>query len=725
MLGALMDPSAQNPAAPPPASARPVFRTMMAGGLEAPPGLPASPPAPVAAAPPPASSTIGLSASPMSTPGTRIPDEGVAPGAPTAVPPAAAVVPVAPPVAPVPAPAPPAAAPAAPVAPALAPVAAAPVAAPRSKEGMRTMIGVGLNPVPAAAPIAPAATAAAPAGSTPVAPVQPPVDSSAPPLGDTVVDPPRPAAAQPHRTMLGMPMPVVAASPASPAAATASPGPPPAAPAPPPAAAPSPIGASVEARPQAPAPAAMPEALPKRNIGPSNRTMLGVAAPVVARGATPASVPDPTPPPAPPAVYETMPRAETSSMDVSIAGMPSPRRRLRGWLIALLVLGVLLVGSVISAALYYRVTRTRVDVAALVSAGTSGEVLGVDVARAPEGTRARFGTAVQPLAGTHVEFPLAADTLHVGDNVVDIDVLFADGSTETHAVTLTVEYRVRADLATLTATPPAITVVVDALPGSTVVLDAQPLTLDARGHGTRAYPISSIAPDATGTLALTAHYTITPPAPAAAATGTLSSRVPATTLRLERPADAATTDQASIVVGGVTQAGATVTVEGSPATVSSDGHFSFTAPLASVGARELHVSASAPGRAPASAVIHVERVADLGRAAAAFTVDRTLTYARLAAAPASFQGQHVAIEGRVYNVDLQDGHGVLQMLARDCPAGQRCPLWVTHPAISEITVESWVRVVGTVAGEQQFMSQSGEVRTVPRVDAAFVLPSHP
>jgi hypothetical protein len=159
--------------------------------------------------------------------------------------------------------------------------------------------------------------------------------------------------------------------------------------------------------------------------------------------------------------------------------------------------------------------------------------------------------------------------------------------------------------------------------------------------------------------------------------------------------------------------------------VSSEGHFSFTAPLAAAGAHELRVAASAAGRAPASTVIHVTRVADLGRAAAAFSVDHTLTYARLAAAPATFQGQHVAMEGRVYNVDLQDGHGVLQMLARDCPAGQRCPLWVTHPAITDITVDSWVRVIGTVAGEQQFMSQSGEVRTVPRVDAAFVLPSHP
>lgn len=610
---------------------------------------------------------------------------------------------------------------------------------------MQTMIGVGLQPVPAAAPVAPAATppasAAAPAPSavpTIEAAVPPPAASSAP-LGDTVVDPPKPSSKPLNRTMLGMAVPfpdgvppvaaLTAAAPAAAAPAVAAPAAPAsAAPTPiTPAAAPAPVAPPAAVLPAAAPADPAPAAAPRRNLGPSNRTMLGVVAPV-GRASVPATQPEPAqsaPPMAMPAPMPVQPTAEVSSTDVSIAGLPSPRRRTRGWLIALLLVGVLLVASVIGAGLYFRMTRQRVDVAAAVVSGASGELLAVDVARAPDGTRARFGSSELPLTGAHVEFPLAADALHVGDNLVAIDVLLPDGATETHSVTLTVEYRVRADLASLSATPPAITVVVDALPGSTVVLDAQPLALDAQGHGERAYPISAITPDSTGMLALTAHYTVQPPAPAAAAPGTLSARVPTTVLRIERPADTATTDQSSLTVAGTTQAGATVTIESVPATVSAEGHFSATVPLAAVGAHELHVTATMAGRAPATTTLHVERVADLARAAAGFTVDRTLTYARLSAAPATFVGQHVAIEGRVYNVDLQDGHGVLQMLARDCPAGQRCPLWVTHPAIGEIAVESWVRVVGTVAGEQQFMSQSGEVRTVPRVDAAFVLPSHP
>ncbi|MFO0687003.1 MAG: hypothetical protein U0234_33370, partial [Sandaracinus sp.] len=650
---------------------------------------------------------------------------------------------------------------------------------PPSRRQFQTMIGVGLQPVPAAKPMAepppvdpspsPAATpAAAPSASTtapfagaPAAPMDEATAQTGRPVHDTLLDqpleppagaaplpfaepasatapaapepaapePPPPAPAPPpeavpaaappsramHRTMVGMPAPL-GASPVAPAAPDPVPAPAPVTPPSPEPAAPVAAPPSAPVAPSAP----MPAAAPKRNLGPSNRTMLGVAAPLA--GVAGSSV-VPEPPPAAAPAYTPAPAssAEISSTDVSLAGLPSPRRRTRGWLVALLVLGVLLVGGVTVAALYHRLTQQRVDVTASVTSGASGEVLAVEVQRAPEGTHARFGTIDQVVTGTHVDLPLAADALHVGDNDVAIDIVLPDGAVETHHVTLTVEYRVRADLSTLGATPAAITVLVDAMPGSTVTLDATPLALDAQGHGSRAYPVATLTPDASGTITLTAHYTIAPPT-GVPATSTLTARVGATPLHLDRPGDPAQTDQTAVIVAGTTQPGASVTVEGAAATVSSDGHFTFDAPLPAVGAREIHVTASMPQRAPATRVLHVERVPDLGRAAAAYPVDRTLSYERVAAAPASFTGQHVAMEGRIYNVDLQDGHGVLQMLARECPSGQRCPVWVTHPAVTEVAVEGWVRVVGVVGGEQQFRSQSGELRTVPRIDAVYVIP---
>ena len=85
----------------------------------------------------------------------------------------------------------------------------------------------------------------------------------------------------------------------------------------------------------------------------------------------------------------------------------------------------------------------------------------------------------------------------------------------------------------------------------------------------------------------------------------------------------------------------------------------------------------------------------------------------------------MAFEGRVYNVNVEGGKSALQMLVRQCPKGQRCPIWVTYPAATDFTVESWVRVLGTVQGEQQFRSETDEVKVVPKVEAAFLVPSKP
>lgn len=776
MMGAIMDPipalaAPEPPAAlPPPAKPAPKqpMRTMLGGGFEGiadlvkavdAGGLPPAPTpiaAPAAAAPavapapfvpPAASSTAGLARSPIAGSPAMVQSDswGAQPIDARAMDPRA-------------------------------PTPAAEPAIPR-RDAMRTMLGAGLDAAPLPAAVASPSPVASPAPVAPPSPVAtpspaaaqpPPVEpvhhqpiqasetdpSQSAPMAALIAEPmaatpptsaqagatlegiaaPVVPAAPPAagnaraRTMLGMAAPMFAAVPPSTAAPTAQPT---AQPIAPPIAQPPAAPAPVEPVAQPPAVAAAPAQAPSKRaaaLGPSNRTMLGVAAPARAGAAAPAAfggAPEPMPPP-PAAPQVALPTASsTSTGDLSIAGLPSPRRRARGWFFALLFVGVMLVGSVIVAAAYYRMTRARTDVVASVGTSPAGEVLHVAVSGAPDGTHVRFSGADLPLGAGGADFPLAAEALHVGDNAIAVDVVFADGSSETHQVTLTVEYRIRADLASIGATPPAITVVIDAVPGSTVVLDAQPFALDAAGHGTRVCPIDGLTPAADGTIEHVAHYVITPPAPAVPATGALTTRAPVVTLHIDRPADGAVTDRATVDIAGAVSPGATVTVEGGAATVTAEGRFTATVPLATDGDNEIHLSASAPGRVVSSRTIHVRRVPDLAREAAAFPIDRSLTYARIAAAPATFQGQHVAIEGRVYNVDLQDGHGVLQLLARDCPSGERCPLWVTYSAVTEVTVESWVRVVGSVAGEQQFRSQAGEVRTVPRVEATFVLPARP
>ena len=134
---------------------------------------------------------------------------------------------------------------------------------------------------------------------------------------------------------------------------------------------------------------------------------------------------------------------------------------------------------------------------------------------------------------------------------------------------------------------------------------------------------------------------------------------------------------------------------------------------------------SSPAPTPHAQKLAITRVPDLAVAAKDFAYDASLTYAKIAQNPAIYRGQRVAVEGRVYNVNVEGGRSALQMLVRECPAGERCPLWVGYHAATEFTIDSWVRVLGVVEGQQQFRSETDEIKVVPKVEATFLLPAKP
>jgi Glucodextranase, domain B len=343
-----------------------------------------------------------------------------------------------------------------------------------------------------------------------------------------------------------------------------------------------------------------------------------------------------------------------------------------------------------------------------------GESLEIDVPDAEPGSKVRFLGAEQELRAGKASFPLTAEALALGDNELSIGVVQA-GDTQNHTVRLHVAYRARAELAGLSADPASLTVVIDALPGSKVTLDGQPLALDGKGHGQKQYPL---LPEPANKLAFSARYRVEPKG-GAAAEGALQLSLPVASLQIDRPGASVTTDQASVEVAGAVESGAKVTVDGNAVKVSQ-GRFLSRVKLAKAGVTTVRVVASVPGKVARSAELQVERVADLEQAAAGFKADSALTYARIAQNPVIYRGHNVAIEGRVYNVEVKAGASHLQMLARDCPS-QRCPLWVELPQATEVTVDSWVRVLGQVAGEQQFRSERNQVHTVPSVRAQYVL----
>ncbi|MET0340588.1 MAG: hypothetical protein ABW252_06280 [Polyangiales bacterium] len=540
----------------------------------------------------------------------------------------------------------------------------------------------------AAAVLAHGGAHAAPAAPTPSPTFSPP-SGFPPPSTSAFPPPPTPRSSPPA----SLPLPPLHGAPSAPAipAASASP---------------------ADLLRQAPPPSG--RSLPAQKVAAkSDRTMLGVPAPLrgTLDGASTASGPRP------PGATTSATSMSMTLGDVEAAGIRRTRRAKRGALRPLLaaLAGALLVLMLGGLAWHF---MRGPELGVRIVQGESGDALEISVPEAPPDAKARFAKAEQPLRAGVALFPLSADALALGDNELSIGIVRGD-DVQTSQVRVHVAYRARVDTAALDREPPALDVVIEALPGSDVTLDGAKLALDARGKATRAYPIGV---EGGGKLAFQARYRIALP-DGAVTEGALSSSLPVASVQVDRPGANVTTDQASVDVAGVAEQGAELTVDGQAVKIADDGRFSQRVKLPGLGAHTIAVRARSPGKAPRALQLAVTRVADLAAAAAAFEADTAITYEKLAADPVALRGRKVAFEGRVYNVEVGGGASRLQMLVRACPRGQRCPLWVELSQAVDVGTDASVRVLGTVAGEQQFRSERGQVHTVPSVHAQYVLKS--
>ena len=406
--------------------------------------------------------------------------------------------------------------------------------------------------------------------------------------------------------------------------------------------------------------------------------------------------------------------------DLEHACVPGRNGGLRA---AWLVLGGLLaVGALIAVlALSGGGSGGSAVVNASVVAADGGEAMLFEVPGAPAGSKIRFGGLEKELTAGRVTFPLAEDSLRVGDNAVLVDVLKPGGDIESARIKLAVDYRIRVDTSPLQAGESKVDVVVSALPGSQVKLDGEEVALDAEGRAVKSYPLDVVRESKLGTIEHVVRYRITPPS-GEAAVDELRTKIAVTLMQIDRPGLESITDKETIDIAGAVTKGTKVTIDGVEVEVK-EGRFLKPYPLPGPKVYEPKVMAAAPGKVPLSMTLRIERVEDLAKAAAGFDADASLTYAKISQNPAIYKGQKVAFDGRVYNVRVEGGVSVLQMLVRKCPKGRSCSLWVTYPAATDVSSESWVRVLGTLDGVQQFRSEQDEVVTVPKLKATFLLPA--
>lgn len=410
----------------------------------------------------------------------------------------------------------------------------------------------------------------------------------------------------------------------------------------------------------------------------------------------------------------------------SSSGRPryvDPGRRRQRWAPSIAALVLATFALLAAGALGYVAVRGRgPEVRVVIESRPEGESLLFQVPGAPKGARLRFGGQEQTLDAGRTRFALGADSLRVGKNAVLFDVVYPDGKVEDGRVTIQVDYRVTLDTAPLRAGRPAVDVVVAAVLGSKVWLDGEQVTLDMHGRALRR---DAIDPDAnpSGQIEHVVRYRVEPPS-GELSVGELRAVIPMTTMQIDRPGALITTDQARVEISGAVDKDARLTIDGKPVNVAA-GRFLYHYDLPAQGEYQPRLVAMAPGKAPRVAVLTLRRVNDLVQAANGYNPDPNLTYVRIAQSPATYRGQRVAFEGRVYNVRVENGKSALQMLVRECPQGERCPLWINYGAATEFTKDSWVRVLGTVDGEQQFRADNEEIKSVPKVEAAFLLRAQP
>jgi hypothetical protein len=343
----------------------------------------------------------------------------------------------------------------------------------------------------------------------------------------------------------------------------------------------------------------------------------------------------------------------------------------------------------------------------------------------------RFAGQDRALEEGRAVFPLGDRPLVLGPNRLTFTLVLPDGTTERAAVDLEVAYRVFADLGGIDEDPPRLRIRALAQPGTAVEIGGEPIRLDANGQGHRDFVVGGGA-EGRGAAApteredhsvvQTVRYRVVP-AGGTVEEGEVRARIPLATLALDRPGSSLVTDRSEVAVEGAAHPTATVTIDGTVVPVV-DGHFKHMVGLADLGEHVIEVVAREPGAVPDRARISVRRVADLAAEARAYPVDEALTYATVAADPAAHRGRHVGFEGLVYNVEVHRGHSMLQVLVSRCGESRRCPLWVTYPAVTDIQLNNWVRVLGEVDGEQHFrtVGDPSQVMTVPRVRAVYVLP---
>lgn len=468
--------------------------------------------------------------------------------------------------------------------------------------------------------------------------------------------------------------------------------------------------------------------------GSHNKTMMGVAMPGIAP--THQGHPGAARQPAPQGGYSRPPSSQVNNTMLgapmpAIAPMPAPYvedplppppmvapKRGVPIVVAIGIVAVLLFAGAAAMFVLYKPVPPVLAVPELDAEGR--DVLKLTCEGCADGTKISVGTATTTLA-KHEGHLLLPQPLKVGQNPLVLKIDRPGGGRDEDAkIEVPVAFRLRADLSTLSATPPTITVRVEAEPGSDVRIADKPIALDAKGEGALAVDVGpdTMGPsDETKRIDRTIDYSITPKG-GAIQKGTVRAQAGIAALHIDTPSSHAIIDEDTSWVSGQTTPLAEVSVNGENVNADASGIFAVKLTPLPVGETKVHVVSRPKNFAARTLDFAITRVARLDDAAKTFEGEGPLGYDAYADGAQNRNGSKVAIDGEIVEARRGTPHQWLLLVEtrRGCSRLGQCLVRVQDFGEREMTRGDHVRIYG------RFLhSVTAAGKTVPEVAADITL----
>jgi hypothetical protein len=482
-----------------------------------------------------------------------------------------------------------------------------------------------------------------------------------------------------------------------------------------------PPGIPSEPPPAAPAPPADAGGSGAARLPSAYKTMLGVARPGIAP-LNPGQVKS-TPPPGPRA-YNTAPSwpppPAQAPGDAPVSSRPRPQRRISITATLAMVLAAMLLATAVIA---FVMLRGRGSVSARASLDGKGrEMLELSCAECPDGTKTWIDSSPVSFRSGKAALPLSTP-LKVGENPLVIVLERPGRSREEIALSIPIEFRVRASTDELAQESPKISVVASALQGTKLEVDGKPVSPGSNGAMRFDYDVGEelTGPEPTvKTLERSVAYKAISTG-GTVQDGRVEIRIGITPLIVDAPGTSIVVGSPEVVLAGRTAPGAVLKIGTDSVSLDPEGRFVSKKAL-QPGDNKFVVRSTLKDHAPRLVEVSVRRSDNLNRDATQARATAQTTYADVLKTGEGAIGRSVALEGELFDL-RHDGYSsvLLVDVRKGCRKGP-CLAKVVYGVQTQLEKGRDIKAFGKVV---RFVDGPRTGQRIPEIRADLVAAGAP